>query len=69
MSETVPETRRVRYRRVGNIDTDRLQRRQRYLRENQPALARQCDGREQLRTLARELLAIEAELLRRTENP
>jgi hypothetical protein len=65
---TVPATRRIRFTRVHNIDTDRLVRRLAFLEENGPALARACDARIEVRVLAREILTIRAELGRRAHS-
>jgi len=62
MDAAVPATTKVKYTRVRNIDTDRLQRRQRYLRRTMPSWARKADGRADLRQRAREMLACQAEL-------
>ena len=67
----VPASTKVHYKRVHNVDTDRLQRRLAWLHENKARLAREIDGpespggRPKMRFLAREILAIEAELERR----
>ncbi|HUV09720.1 MAG TPA: hypothetical protein VMX12_02010 [Acidimicrobiia bacterium] len=61
----------VKYKRVRNVDTDRLQRRLAWLRENAPRLVRNLDGpdnpggRPAMRHLAREVLTVEHELARR----
>lgn len=71
MQPIVPASTRVRASRVQFIDTDRLQRRQAFLAEHAPAMARGIDGpdnpggRNFLWQLAREILAIDAELARR----
>jgi hypothetical protein len=70
-AETVPASTRVHYKRVKNVDTDRLERRLAWVNENRAMLMRQVDdadhpgGRPMMRQLAREILTIEAELERR----
>lgn len=66
MADVVPASTKIRFTRVGNIDTDRLQRRLAFLREHGPAMARAADARIEVRFIAREILTIEAELNRRT---
>lgn len=65
MPDTVPASTKIRFTRVGHIDTDRLSRRRDFLRQHGPALARAADARIEVRFIARELLTIEAELARR----
>jgi len=55
----------VRFTRVRNVDTDRLQRRYTYLLENRARMAYEADGRKRLRELAAEFLNVELELVRR----
>jgi hypothetical protein len=61
----VPATTKVRPSRVGNIDTDRLIRRRAHIVATKAEFARSADARIELRQRARELLTIEAELIRR----
>lgn len=67
MAEIVPASTRIHYKRVANIDTDRLQRRYAFLQANRAAMARACDARIEMRFIAREFLSIETELARRSE--
>lgn len=57
----------IKYKRVRNIDTGRLQMRLWYLNSTQATWAYRCDGRNELMVRARERMAIEAELVRRGE--
>lgn len=68
MTQFVPASTKIRYKRVSAIDTDRLQRRLAYFDEHGAAMARACDARIEVRFLAREKLAIMAELTNRS-NP
>lgn len=61
----VPASTKIRFTRVPNIDTDRLVRRQVFLRTHGPAMARSADARIEVRHIAREVLTIEAELTAR----
>lgn len=61
----VPASTKIRFTRVGFMDDDRLCRRYVFLRANGPAMARAADARIEVRFIARELLTIEAELVRR----
>lgn len=63
----VAPTKRVRPSRVGNIDTERLQRRHEFLQATKGRFARDAEGRKRLREFAAELLSIERELIRRDE--
>jgi hypothetical protein len=62
---TVPPSTKIRPRSLPNVDTDRLQQRLAFLRQNGPAMARAADGRKQVRDLARQILQIQQELDRR----
>lgn len=64
-ADFVPADRRVRFTRVKNVDTDRLQRRFAFMVENRDRIAYEADGRKRLREFAAEFLTIEAELVRR----
>lgn len=61
----VPASTKIKYKRVTNVDTDRLWRRRAYMREHMPMWARAADARIEVRFIAREVMAIEAELTRR----
>jgi hypothetical protein len=63
----VPASTKVRYTRVGNVDTERLMRRRAHIIATKSEFARAADARIELRQRARELFAIEAELVRRGE--
>ena len=71
MAQVVPASTKVHYKRVHNVDTDRLQRRLAWLQENKGRLAREIDsvekpgGRPTMRQTAREIITIERELARR----
>lgn len=65
MADIVPASTKIRFTRVGNIDTDRLVRRLDFLRTHGPAMARAADARIEVRFIAREILTIEAEIARR----
>lgn len=67
MSDFVPADVAIKYKRVGNVDTDRLQRRLAYLQENKARIAREADARIEIRMRAREILSIRAELAQRGE--
>lgn len=67
MSDFVPASTAIKYQRVGNMDTDRLQRRLAYLNEHKTEIARNADARIEIRMRAREILSIKAELDRRKE--
>jgi hypothetical protein len=58
----VPATTPIRLSRVHNIDTDRLVRRLDYLLANRAQLAYDCDSRNQLGHLARQIFGIQAAL-------
>ena len=60
--DAVPSARRVRVSRLANIADDRLWRRLGFLRAHLRVLARACDGRNEMRVIARELLLITREL-------
>lgn len=61
----VPASTKVRFTRVAHIDTDRLQRRRAHIIDTKADFARAADARIELRQRARELFAIESELVRR----
>ena len=65
----VPASTKIRFTRVGNVDTDRLVRRRAHIVATKAEFARNADARIELRQRARELFAIEAELVRRDEMP
>ena len=62
---SVPASTKIRFTRVGNIDTDRLIRRREHIVATKADFARNADARIELRQRARELFMIEAELVRR----
>jgi hypothetical protein len=61
----VPASTKIRFTRVAHIDTDRLIRRRDYIIATKSAFARAADARIELRQRARELFAIEGELVER----
>jgi hypothetical protein len=61
----VPASTRIRPSRVHNIDVDRLQRRRDWLIAHKDDIARAADARIELRQLAREIVSINRELVRR----
>ena len=61
----VPASTKIRFTRVAHIDTDRLIRRRDHIVATKSAFARAADARIELRQRARELFAIEAELIAR----
>lgn len=71
MPEIVPASTRVHVTRIRNVGTERLYRRAAWLAENKHRLAREVDGpdnpggRNRLAVIAREIYAIDAELVRR----
>lgn len=66
MNPELPASTRVRPSRVRNIETERLVRRKAWLHDNKARLAREADSRMQLRHLAREIITIDRELERRS---
>lgn len=67
MADMVPASTKIRYTRVGFIDTDRLQRRLAFYEAHGAEMARNADARIEVRVMAREKLSIIAELARRTD--
>ena len=65
--ETVPVTTAVKRNRVGNVDTSRLNGRRGYLVDNLRTIARDAPNRIDFLGRVAELVAIEAELIRRGE--
>jgi hypothetical protein len=61
----VPASTKVKFKRVGNVDTDRLIRRLQFMRATSATFARAADARIEVRMFAREMLSIEAELVSR----
>lgn len=61
----VPASTKIKYKRVGNVDTERLMRRRAYMREHMGEWARAADARIEVRMIAREFMAIEHEMTRR----
>jgi hypothetical protein len=61
----VPASTKIRFTRVAHIDTDRLIRRRDHIIATKADFARAADARIELRQRARELLAIEAQLIQR----
>lgn len=58
----VPASTSIKYKRVGNIDTDRLGRRHAWILANGATIARAADARIEIRMMAREFHAITTEL-------
>lgn len=65
MAKIVPASTRIHSSKVGNIDTDRLIRRTRWLRDNKSDRATKADSRKRLREMALEEYAIFDELASR----
>lgn len=64
----VPASTSIKYKKVGNIDTDRMVRRHAWIVANGPAIARAADARIEIRMVAREFHAITTELRARGVN-
>lgn len=63
--QTVPASTRIRSRSIRHVDTDRLRRRRDWLIAHKAELARAADGRPTLGHIAREVIQINRELVRR----
>jgi hypothetical protein len=65
----IPATTPIRLSRIDNIDTDRIQRRLAYLLANRAQLAYDCDSRNQLGHLARQIMGLQQALRDRGLDP